>query len=49
MWAKNITDTRYIVSAVPTASLFTQLYFADPRTFGMELHIKTDWSNWSMR
>ena len=49
VWAKNITDTRYIVSAVPTASLFTQLYFADPRTFGMELHIKTDWSNWSMR
>jgi len=49
LWAKNITDKRYIVSAVPTAGLFTQLYFADPRTFGMELHIKTDWSNWSMR
>ncbi len=46
LWAKNITDTRYIVSDVPTASLFTQLYFADPRTFGMELHFNTDWSSW---
>jgi iron complex outermembrane receptor protein len=49
LWAKNITDTRYIVSDVPTAGLFTQLYFADPRTFGVDLRIKTDWSNWSLR
>ena len=43
-WAKNIADKRYIISDVPTASLFTQLYFADPRTFGVQLKIKTDWS-----
>jgi iron complex outermembrane receptor protein len=44
LWAKNIADKRYIISDVPTASLFTQLYFADPRTFGVQLKIKTDWS-----
>ena len=32
-------DKRYILSAVPTASLFTQLYFADPRTYGVDLTV----------
>ena len=32
-------DQRYILSAVPTAGLFTQLYFADPRTYGIDLTV----------
>jgi len=39
LWVKNMFDQRYILSAVPTAGLFTQLYFADPRTYGIDLTV----------
>ena len=39
LWVKNMFDKRYIISDVPTASLFTQLYFADPRTYGIDLTV----------
>ena len=39
-WAKNLTDTLYRLSAVPSSGYFTQLYFANPRTFGVDLTVK---------
>ena len=41
-WAKNITDTTHILAAVPSSNYFTQLYFAEPRTFGLQLNVKFD-------
>lgn len=42
LWAKNITDHVRLLSAVPSSNYFTQLYFAEPRTFGINLNIKFD-------
>jgi iron complex outermembrane recepter protein len=39
-WGKNLTDTLYRLAAVPSSGYFTQLYFANPRTFGLEFTIK---------
>jgi iron complex outermembrane receptor protein len=49
LWGRNITDTRYILGAFnagffPGADIViakTQ-YFADPRTFGIELRVKLE-------
>ncbi|HWA63251.1 MAG TPA: TonB-dependent receptor, partial [Caulobacteraceae bacterium] len=40
LWAKNLGNVAHKLSAVPTAGLLTQLYFAQPRTFGVELRVK---------
>lgn len=40
LWGKNLTDTLYRLAAVPSSGYFTQLYFANPRTFGVDLTIK---------
>jgi iron complex outermembrane receptor protein len=40
LWGKNLTDTLYRLAAVPSSGYFTQLYFANPRTFGLDLTIK---------
>ena len=40
LWGKNLTDKAHRLSAVPTAGLLTQLYFAQPRTYGVELRVK---------
>lgn len=42
LWAKNITNTLYRLSAVPSSGYFTQLYFANPRTFGVDLTFKLE-------
>ncbi|MBN9533768.1 MAG: hypothetical protein J0H10_10450 [Alphaproteobacteria bacterium] len=42
LWAKNITGKVHLLSAVPSSNHFTQLYFADPRTFGINLNVKFD-------
>jgi iron complex outermembrane receptor protein len=49
LWARNITDTRYILGAFNagyfpgTAMVIAKTqYFADPRTFGVELRVKLD-------
>ncbi|HTO41828.1 MAG TPA: TonB-dependent receptor [Rhizomicrobium sp.] len=42
LWAKNITDKVHLLSAVPSSNYFTQLYFAEPRTFGINLSIHFD-------
>jgi hypothetical protein len=39
LWGKNLTDTLYRLAAVPSSGYFTQLYFANPRTFGLEFTI----------
>jgi len=39
-WGKNLTGTLYRLAAVPSSGYFTQLYFADPRTFGLDFTIK---------
>ena len=39
-WGKNLTDTLYGLAAVPSSGYFTQLYLANPRTFGMGLTFK---------
>jgi len=40
LWGRNLTDELHILSAIPTSGLFTQLYFANPRTYGLELRVK---------
>lgn len=40
VWGKNVTNTLHKLAAVPTSGLFTQLYFAEPRTFGVQLDVK---------
>jgi iron complex outermembrane receptor protein len=40
IYGKNVTNTLHKLAAVPTSGLFTQLYFAEPRTFGLQLDIK---------
>jgi len=42
LWAKNITGKVHLLSAVPSTNDFTQLYFADLRTFGINLNVKFD-------
>jgi iron complex outermembrane recepter protein len=42
LWGKNLTDTLYRLAAVPSSGYFTQLYFANPRTFGFDFTIKLD-------
>lgn len=39
-WGKNLTNTLYRLSGVPSSGYFTQLYFANPRTFGVDLTVK---------
>ena len=40
IYGKNVTNTLHKLAAVPTSGLFTQLYFAEPRTFGVQLDVK---------
>ncbi len=42
LWAKNITSVVHKLAAVPSSNFFTQLYFAEPRTFGVQLNIHFD-------
>ncbi len=39
LWGKNLNDKAHRLSAVPTAGVLTQLYFAEPRTYGVELRV----------
>jgi iron complex outermembrane receptor protein len=39
LWGKNLNDAAHRLSAVPTAGVLTQLYFAEPRTYGVELRV----------
>jgi iron complex outermembrane receptor protein len=43
-WGKNLGNTLYRLAAVPSSGYFTQLYFANPRTYGVDLTIKVDGS-----
>ncbi|MDZ4371434.1 MAG: TonB-dependent receptor [Phenylobacterium sp.] len=41
VWAKNLTDKRYVLATFYSAALGAQTYyFADPKTYGIELHVK---------
>jgi iron complex outermembrane receptor protein len=42
LWAKNITSVVHKLAAVPSSNYFTQLYFAEPRTFGIQLNVHFD-------
>lgn len=42
LWTKNITDVVHKLAAVPSSNYFTQLYFAEPRMFGVQLNIHFD-------
>lgn len=42
LWGKNLGDTLHRLSAVPSSGYFTQLYFANPRTFGVDLTVKLE-------
>ena len=42
LWGKNLGETLYRLSAVPSSGYFTQLYFANPRTFGVDVTFKLD-------
>lgn len=39
LWGKNLNDAAHRLSVVPTAGVLTQLYFAEPRTYGVELRV----------
>ncbi|HVI33908.1 MAG TPA: TonB-dependent receptor [Phenylobacterium sp.] len=39
LWGKNLGDVAHRLSVVPTAGVLTQLYFAEPRTYGVELRM----------
>ncbi|TAL28451.1 MAG: TonB-dependent receptor [Phenylobacterium sp.] len=39
LWGKNLNNVAHRLSAVPTAGVLTQLYFAEPRTYGVELRV----------
>ncbi len=41
LWGKNLGDVAHRMSAVPSSGFFTQLYFDQPRTYGVDLTIKT--------
>jgi iron complex outermembrane receptor protein len=40
VWGKNLTDEKVRLSAVPSSGYFTQLYFGNPATYGLDLHLK---------
>lgn len=40
LWGKNLNNALYRLSAVPSSGYFTQLYFANPATYGMDLTFK---------
>jgi len=40
LWGKNINDAHYRLSAVPSSGYFTQLYFGNPATYGVDLSLK---------
>jgi iron complex outermembrane receptor protein len=40
IWAKNATNVAHKLGDTPTSNLFTQLYYAEPRTFGVQLDFK---------
>jgi iron complex outermembrane recepter protein len=42
LWGKNLNNELRRLSAVPSSGYFTQLYFADPLTFGVDASIKVD-------
>jgi iron complex outermembrane receptor protein len=42
LWGKNLNDVAHRLSVVPTAGVLTQLYFAEPRTYGFELRVNLD-------
>ena len=44
LWGKNLNDVVRRLSAVPSSGYFTQLYFDNPRTYGVDLTIKVDGS-----
>ena len=44
LWGKNLGNTLRRLSAVPSSGYFTQLYFDNPRTYGVDLTIKVDGS-----
>ena len=44
LWGKNLNNVLRRLSAVPSSGYFTQLYFDNPRTFGVDLTIKVDGS-----
>ncbi len=39
LWGKNLNDKAHRLAVVPTAGVLTQLYFAEPRTYGVELRV----------
>jgi iron complex outermembrane receptor protein len=39
LWGKNLNNVAHRLSAVPTAGVLTQLYFAEPRTYGAEIRV----------
>jgi iron complex outermembrane receptor protein len=39
LWGKNLNNVAHRLSVVPTAGVLTQLYFAEPRTYGVELRV----------
>ena len=40
LWGKNINNAKYRLSAVPSSGYFTQLYFGNPATYGIDLSLK---------
>ncbi len=42
LWAKNVTNVLHKLAAVPSSNYFTQVYFAEPRTFGIQLNVHFD-------
>jgi iron complex outermembrane recepter protein len=40
LWGKNLNNAKVRLSAVPSSGYFTQLYFANPATFGLDLNLK---------
>lgn len=40
VWGKNLNNALYRLSAVPSSGYFTQLYFGNPTTYGVDLSLK---------
>jgi iron complex outermembrane receptor protein len=40
LWGKNLNNARVRLSAVPSSGYFTQLYFGNPATYGVDLTLK---------
>jgi iron complex outermembrane receptor protein len=40
LWGKNLNSALYRLSAVPSSGYFTQLYFGNPATYGVDLNFK---------